>query len=326
MYERAKEAVVLVRNGNATGSGFVISSDGHIITNAHVVANLVAGDEEALTVEMQTGENRVRLPAKLIGFDYQGSDLALLKIDRRGLRTLNPARNVTPGEVVYAIGSPFGISSPIITSGIVGGVVGSIVLTNAEINSGNSGGPLLNAQGEVVGVTTSNFNPSDISARDPGVNLAVKIDRVQQFVTNAALNRRISNVAQYEGRKVKRPISFLSLGSPISGKVDLEDLVYSTYESYYFIGKRGQRITIEVKADKVIEVKADKVQEKGIAPLVIVEQIINEEPIFRDLAIPKEPDFTTTKLEFRVPENGIYRLIVNSFRREETGTYQLTIR
>lgn len=147
--------------GKAGGSGFIIDSEGHILTNHHVVDN-----SERVTVKLANGRS---FPAKIIGGDLY-TDVALLKIDAKG-QTLKPLKlgqsaSLKVGEWVLAFGAPFNLEQTV-TAGIVSakgrGGVGSpfvpFIQTDVAINSGNSGGPLVNLEGEVVGINSMIYNP-----------------------------------------------------------------------------------------------------------------------------------------------------------------------
>jgi len=137
------------------GSGFIISEDGYILTNAHVVADF---DD----VNVRLADAKREFKAKVIGVDKR-SDVALLKVDAQGLPTakLGDSRKLEPGDWVAAIGSPFGFANTI-TAGIVSAKGRSLpdemyvpfIQTDVAVNPGNSGGPLLNLQGEVIGVNS----------------------------------------------------------------------------------------------------------------------------------------------------------------------------
>ncbi len=140
----------------AMGSGVIISSDGRILTNAHVVK-----DMEDITVTLT---DKRTLKAKVIGMDTE-SDIAVLKINAKNLpaATLGNSDKLRVGEVVFAVGNPFGLNGTV-TSGIVSGkgrtnigIIGyeDFIQTDAAINPGNSGGPLVNINGEVVGINTA---------------------------------------------------------------------------------------------------------------------------------------------------------------------------
>jgi serine protease Do len=142
------------------GSGFIIRADGLIVTNRHVVAG-------ARTVKVKLIDGR-ELPAKVIGADA-ATDIALLRVSAGGLPVLRlgSSANIAVGEAVIAIGNPFGLGQSV-TAGIVSARGRTLeadpyidfLQTDAAINSGNSGGPLLSTDGTVIGVTSAIFSPN----------------------------------------------------------------------------------------------------------------------------------------------------------------------
>lgn len=169
------------------GSGFLISPDGYILTNDHV-----AGNAKEITVTLTGGE---KYKAELVGSDPV-TDIALLKIDGRGLPhvRLGNSDDVVIGEWVIAFGNPFGLfdisDQPTVTVGVVsavnmnlrgqeGHVYRGMIQTDAAINSGNSGGPLVNAVGEVIGVNAVIYTPNQGSI---GLGFAIPINRVKVIV------------------------------------------------------------------------------------------------------------------------------------------------
>ena len=169
------------------GSGFIISSDGYILTNDHV-----AGNAKEITVTLTNGE---KFQAELIGTD-QVSDIALLKINGKNLPyiRLGNSDNVIIGEWAIAFGNPFGLfdisDKPTVTVGVVsatqmnlraeeGRIYKGMIQTDAAINSGNSGGPLVNSLGEVIGVNAVIFTPNQGSI---GLGFAIPINRVKGVV------------------------------------------------------------------------------------------------------------------------------------------------
>ncbi|MEU4568395.1 trypsin-like peptidase domain-containing protein [Micromonospora sp. NPDC023956] len=176
---------VLVGNGRgrgATGSGFAVDDQQHIITNDHILAR---GGGTTVAVELPDGR---RVPAEVVGREPR-SDLAVLRVPASaGLAPLPLAKpgSTRVGEPVLAVGSPLGLSGTV-TAGIVSALDRQVQLgenrhtavqTDASINPGNSGGPLVNARGEVVGVNTA------IATIDGngsiGIGFAIPIDQVQQ--------------------------------------------------------------------------------------------------------------------------------------------------
>ena len=156
------------------GSGFIISEDGYILTNAHVVA-------EFDDVNVRLADSKREFKAKVVGLDKR-SDVALLKVDADGLPTakLGDSSKLEPGDWVAAIGSPFGFANTI-TAGIVSAKGRSLpdemyvpfIQTDVAVNPGNSGGPLLNLQGEVIGVNSLIYSGS---GGYMGVSFAIPIE------------------------------------------------------------------------------------------------------------------------------------------------------
>jgi len=160
------------RERHALGSGFIISADGYVVTNNHVVQ-----EASEVVVKLRNGKE---YKAKVIGTDEK-LDVGLLKIDAKGLHTvhLGDSDKLRVGDWVVAIGNPFGLEQTV-TAGIVsakGRVIGagpydSFIQTDAAINPGNSGGPLFNAQGEVVGINTAIYSRS---GGNIGIGFAIPI-------------------------------------------------------------------------------------------------------------------------------------------------------
>jgi serine protease Do len=163
------------RSGMSQGSGFIISADGYVLTNHHVI-------EGATNIVVRLND-RNELKAELVGSDPL-SDVALLKVDGRGLPVLKigDSRGLKAGQWVLAIGSPFGFEHSV-TAGIVSGVgrrsldpsqqYVPFIQTDVAINRGNSGGPLLNTRGEVVGINSQIFSNS---GGYMGVSFAIPIE------------------------------------------------------------------------------------------------------------------------------------------------------
>jgi len=160
------------------GSGFVIDSRGYILTNFHVV-------QEAQSIEATLGDQS-RYAAKLIGAD-QRNDIALIKIEPRSRKLtvlpLGDSSALQVGQRALAIGNPFGFQSTL-TTGVVSALgrtvqtgqttfIDEAIQTDAAINRGNSGGPLLNSRGEVIGINTAIFTPSGTTA---GIGFAIPIN------------------------------------------------------------------------------------------------------------------------------------------------------
>ncbi|HET7365491.1 MAG TPA: trypsin-like peptidase domain-containing protein [Burkholderiales bacterium] len=161
--------------GSILGSGFLISDDGYIVTNAHLIGD---ADADGVAVHLADGRD---FSARLVGADAP-SDIALLKIEARELPhvRLGDVRKVAPGQWVAAIGAPLGLESSV-SAGIVSAVDRTLpeesylpfIQTDVAINPGSSGGPLFNLRGEVIGVNTVMYSASGGSI---GLSFAVPID------------------------------------------------------------------------------------------------------------------------------------------------------
>lgn len=193
LYEHASPAVVnittqvLRRNffwgaipESGSGSGFVWDEQGHILTNYHVI-------EGAQSVEVSFGDD-ILLPAQVIGADPP-NDLAIIKVEKlpEGVTPLplGDSDRLAVGQTAVAIGNPFGQFQRTLTAGVISAldrtieldqqrVLRGVIQTDAAINRGNSGGPLLDSEGRVIGITSAIFSPSGTSA---GVGLAIPINK-----------------------------------------------------------------------------------------------------------------------------------------------------
>ncbi len=173
--------------GTSTGSGFILTEDGYIVTNCHVVEG-----GSAFAVVTSDGLQR---EATLVGFD-QTNDVALLKVEAEGLRAvrLGSSDALIVGDQVVAIGNPLGELTSTLTVGYVSakerdvttsGNSINMIQTDAAINSGNSGGPLFNMNGEVVGITTAKYSGTSSSgASIEGIGFAIPIDDVSMMFTD----------------------------------------------------------------------------------------------------------------------------------------------
>ncbi len=175
------------------GSGFVIDPRGYILTNFHVV-------QEAQSIEVVLGDQS-RYPAKFIGAD-QRNDVALVKIDSKGKQLaalpLGDSSALQVGQKVLAIGNPFGFQSTL-TTGVVSAIgrtvqtsqstfIDEAIQTDAAINRGNSGGPLINSHGEAIGINSAIYTPTGTTA---GIGFAIPINTAKAIAHDLMTDGRV---------------------------------------------------------------------------------------------------------------------------------------
>jgi serine protease Do len=319
VYQKASPAVVTVKNGSGHGSGFLVSPDGIIITNAHVVAD----GPRVVTVKFSNGQ---QASADVIGFAKNGVDLAVLRIyNRQNLPYLPLARanSAKVGESVFAIGTPLNEDyQNTLTQGIISRLdpEKGIVQHNANINKGNSGGPLLNSRGEVVGVNVAGDigsyvydgagNP--IGLTQSGINFAVSLDRLQAFLT-AVKTGDVSTVSTL-GQDDR--IQLLAL--PLNGQTVQGNLTKDQNEQYYgFEGRAGQKIVLDMNSNE-------------IAPYLVLYRVLqsSEGTKYPQVArsnqrVDRAPGDFNARLVTELPADGVYILVATSREGGESGRYTL---
>ena len=309
VYERASPAVVTVDTDKSNGSGTIISPDGMVLTNAHVVS---AGG----TVNIILSDGR-KLPADVVGFGEGGLDLAVVKIrGQNNLPVIPLARpgSVKVGQQAFAIGNPFGQFQNTFTVGIVSRIdqERGLIQTDAAINPGNSGGPLLNSSGELIGVNTSIFTGGR-SGGSTGIGLAIAVDKVPAFLT-AVREGRAPRTASVRSPFGGKPPEKLALNGPaVSGKLstqsDVLDSDNSFYDLYSFEGRAGQQITIEMKSQEV-------------DPYLILLG-----PNLEEIAQDNDgAGSTDARITVRLPADGTYMLLANSSEARQSGAYTLELK
>jgi S1-C subfamily serine protease len=197
------------------GSGFVIDPRGFILTNFHVI-------QEAQSIEVVLGDQS-RYPAKVIGAD-QRNDVALVKIDPKGkslaFLNLGDSSALQVGQKVLAIGNPFGFQSTL-TTGVVSALgrtvqtsqttfIDEAIQTDAAINRGNSGGPLINSHGEVIGINSAIYTPSGTTA---GIGFAIPINTAKNIAHDLMTDGRVHTA--FLG------VETLPVGGYLAGALDL---------------------------------------------------------------------------------------------------------
>lgn len=180
--------------GAASGSGFIISADGYIITNYHVV-------EDAKTIKV-TLYNNTSYAARLVGYD-DDSDIAVVKVDAAGLTpvVIGDSDKMNVGDAVMAIGNPLGELTFTFTSGVVsalnrsvtiGGLSYHMIQTDCAINEGNSGGPLFNSYGEVIGIVSAKYASSQIEGLGFAIPTGDVINLVKEIMEKGYVSGKAS--------------------------------------------------------------------------------------------------------------------------------------
>ncbi len=300
VYDKASPAVVTIQTDDATGSGSIIQANGLVLTNAHVV-----GQNQVVTVVLKDGR---QFKADVIAKAADCLDLALVQLRQVGnlpTLALGGASTVRPAQPVFAIGSPYNQADS-----FSAGVVSRIdqqhgeVQTTVPLNPGNSGGPLLNGKGEIIGVNTK------IRAGGQNMSFSIALDPVQAFLRDY----QTGAIAQLPKTKAADKVQTITLQqeTQVTGKLASDDAVLCSdgtlYDRYSLKGEAGQSVMIRLES-------------KALKPVVALlgpdgKQVIIDENTPND-------DFADVVLQ--LPVSGTYTIIANSRQKGEQGTYQLRV-
>ncbi|HEY9888227.1 MAG TPA: trypsin-like peptidase domain-containing protein, partial [Candidatus Obscuribacterales bacterium] len=243
VYNRASPAVVAVDAGDGSGSGSILTPNGLVLTNAHVV-----GDSAVVQVRLADGRE---FTGDVIGFASNRADLAAIQLrgNPTGLPTVQiaPPNSVRVGQRAFAIGNPFGLSGTF-TVGIVSRIDPDrgFIQTDAAINPGNSGGPLLDSNSRLIGVNTSIFTTGE-GGGNIGIGFALPVSEVQTFLAEVR-NGSAPTTASAGNRGLREPVA-IALNNNVSGQLDNSSDVLpdgSFFNAYVFEGRRGQQVTVEM--------------------------------------------------------------------------------
>jgi len=316
VYQTASPAIVTIDTPSGTGSGVIVSEDGLIVTNAHVVDG--ADTVKIILADRQEYEGRV------VGYGANGVDLAAVRIQGRNLPTVDLATSpVQVGQRAFAIGNPFGRFDGTFTIGIVSRIDATrgLIQTDAAINPGNSGGALLNSRGELIGINTAIFTPQRSAPGVPsspsgniGIGFAITMTQVNEFL--AAVSRGTAATASQQSPFLlgsERSAQQITVdGTLISGQLTRDSSTLPSDDSYYdaysFEGRSGQRVVVEMTSDNIDSY------------LVLLS------PQGRDLAQDDDSaGGSNARLAFTLPEDGTYTVLANSYGPRETGSYALRV-
>ncbi|GAB4468326.1 MAG: hypothetical protein OHK0037_25790 [Elainellaceae cyanobacterium] len=341
VYARANESVVAIRD-RFSGSGFFVepaSGPGGnpntlIVTNAHVVENLQQGQVSRVTL----ADNSDRR-ARLVGFDPSGTDLALLTLEpsrypnldrlngRESTFTGQPlrladTRSVQPGDPAYVIGTPFGQERfrNALTSGVVSKVNPDEVLTDAQINPGNSGGPLLDQDGNVMGVVALSF----ARGGNRGLSSAISSDRVRHLLASAHTGH-LATTAPLSRVTNATPLSFgqdsHGIVARAEGIIDGGDRLSDNgrrFETYSFQLPAAAQVSIQIRSafDSFLALRRDvsRFNDQTALEPVAENDDANINPNARDAAI-----------RANLPA-GTYVVFAGSYGAGDAGRYDLSVR
>jgi serine protease Do len=335
IYQQSLPAVVTVLIGNGHGSGFVVSKDGLIITNAHVTETA----PKVVTVQFADGS---KAPADVLGFSKSRQDLSLIKVSGRRNMPFLPlasAGSTKVGDRVYAIGSPLDTDNAnTFTQGDVIRIdrKTNYIVHTALINRGNSGGPLVNSQGQLVGVNSKGYFEAPLPVLGAGGQVIgqVRPESGQQGAINIAQVRKFlgefqrgqlsarptyedpspSQVASAKNRQSK---VLATNGSKITGELIEGDyqLPDGSYVDIYALdGIAGQTLTVDLVS-------------KDFNPLLLLYATDKEgAPTEKPIAQNEDagPGNLNSRISITLPTTGVYVVHANSNARGEKGKYQIS--
>lgn len=323
VYEKVNPAVVTIKAGTGHGSGFVVTKDGLIFTNAHVVADAPS----VVTVEFADGR---QVPADVLGFAKGGLDLAALKINnQKNLTavTLGNLASAKVGDRVFAIGTPLKTDNK--NTFTIGNISRldkkhSQIQHSANISYGNSGGPLVNDQGQVIGVNTkTELNPVFIGGiplgdtAAGGIAFAISVDKIKSFWT-AVQQKQLSPRHTLPNPEKAAPPTEISLnGQVIKGNLSQGDGVLSEgnyADEYLFEGRAGQQVTLEMNSQQ-------------FNPFLKLYRVEESNGTREVLPVADNDDRGAGSFDAQIttalPEDGVYIILATSSQPGEVGNYSL---
>jgi serine protease Do len=305
VYQQAAPAVVSIETEAGAGSGTIISPDGLILTAAHIV-----GDAQIATVTLANGTKQ---QAEVVGFAEAGIDLAVLHI--RGQQTLPiipiaRSESLSVGQPVFVIGNPLGQFAGNFTEGTISRIDPNrgLIQTDAAINPSNGGGPLLDANGQLVGVIVATFEPAQ-TAGNNRIGFAISVRQIKVLL-DAVREGRAPRTAQDSFARNAQPIRLD--GEWIEGDLNPTSNLLPSDNSYYngytFEGKAGEQVSIDMSSRDFD------------AYLILLTP--NGRSTIKD---DDSGGGTDAKITTTLPENGTYLILANSASPRAGGHYRLRV-
>ena len=307
-------------SGISSGTGFLITQDGYVVTNYHVI-------EGGTKVTVTTHDDR-EFPAEVVGYE-ENNDLALLKLDATDLPcvVVGQSSQLQVGDQVVAIGNVLSTFASSLTVGYVSGVdrvvdtegvAMNMIQTDVAINSGNSGGPLFNMKGEVVGITTAKFSGNSSSGVSiEGIGFAIPVDDVvgmiqdlktHGYVTGAYLGVMVRDVdanAQYYGLPAGAFVESVSEGAAAQkGGIKAQDIITEVGSYKVTSVSDLTRVLRKFEAGETVTVKVYR-GGQNVSCLVT----LDEKPREEQTTVQEQPQTTPT-----IPQGGSFEEWFNIFR------------
>ena len=300
VYKLASPAVVSIQSQRGNGSGSIIDAKGLVLTNAHVV--------RGVNIVNVTLSDKRQFRGVVIA-NSTNPDLAIIKLEgvTENLPTIQIASSSTiqVGQRAFAIGNPFGRFAGTLTTGIVSRIDRdrNLLQTDAALNPGNSGGPLLNSRGELVGVNTAIFTTNSTNS---GIGLAIEADTVKQFISSvrqgAIANNPTPAIVGSNPLNLNGPAIAATLSAADNTLPD-----GSYYKSYQFQGQAGQSLVVEMRGN-------------GLDPYMVLFDG-NGRKVAED---DDGGGGKNARIAITLPSTGKYTLYANSYEVGDTGAFTLS--
>ncbi len=294
VYRLASPSVVSIKSGSRSGSGTIVDPKGLVLTSGHVVRG-----QSQVTVTLA---NKQKYQGNVIAVS-SNPDLAVVRLigvkNNLPFLKVGTTEPIQVGQRVFAIGDPFGRFAGTLTTGIVSRLEPErqLIQTDAALNPGNSGGPLLNSKGELIGINTVIFSPNNTPT---GIGFAINATIAREFLKNAETGARKTDRAairlRLDGQIIEETLSPNDPALPDG----------SRYRLYDFVGQAGKTVVIEMSS-RELDSYLVLVDPKG-------EQVAENDD---------GGNGADAKIIYTLRQNGVYTLYANSYELGEAGKFTL---